>query len=302
MSKIEIDASSLRNGAILRDILRKQIAAKTRGEKKVALLLSSGVDSTTAGMVAHDLGKQVHAYTFVVENSDDFDLRYAKETARIMNWQWTPIVVKDSVTPKQLLQLQSFNCRRKREFECAWPFLTVYPRIEERVVLNGLNCDNHFVFAREPTIQGLAGPNSNKKDFVKFRQDSWGPFLMHGDKALCEDYNPGSAWQHLQMQTFYKKVGVNPYRSKEVFNFLIGFSWQQLNLPRQKHFLVGAFPEFYKAVGHRNHRPYNLIAETGRVFDRLLTTRLNFGKRKRTVDMFRDWERNPEQASKLLKG
>lgn len=297
---LSLSKTSLVEGKKLRALLEAHVRTKTRGQRDVALLLSSGVDSTTIGMAAHSIGKRVHAYTFSSVDGSDFDVRYAAETARIMDWEHTIVRLPERVTPSHLRRLLQLHCIKKREFECSWPFLFVYPRVQQSHVLIGLSVDPYFGLAREPTLQGLSGPKSTKPAFDQYRRDTLHRLVVQGDSALCSAYNPASSWQHLQLQRVHRLVGVNPYRQKAVYDLFLRFDWRQLNYPRQKHFLVGAYPEYYQYVGHRNHRPYNIVGKLSQPFERLLETRLNFGNRRRTLDMFRDWSKDPRRVRSLL--
>ena len=169
---LSLSKTSLTEGKKLRSFLEEAISDQTRGRRDVALLLSSGVDSTTVGLAAHAIGKRVHAYTFSTVEGDEFDVRYAAETARIMNWRHTVVRTPAQVTPAHLRELLGLHCTKKREFECSWPFLFVYPKIEQKHVLVGLSVDPYFGLAREPTLQGLSGPKSTKRAFDAYRRDT----------------------------------------------------------------------------------------------------------------------------------
>jgi hypothetical protein len=91
------------------------------------------------------------------------------------------------------------------------------------------------------------------------------------------------------MMTERGKIHVNPYIDLQTFNFLIQFTWQELNLPRQKQPMAQVFADYVEKVGHRNHRGYQLTAGIPEFYRQLLDDSLNFKKRKRTLDLCRDW-------------
>jgi len=51
-------------------------------EKKVALYLSAGVDSTCAGLALEELGHEVHAYTFMLDGKLSTDFSLARKNAK----------------------------------------------------------------------------------------------------------------------------------------------------------------------------------------------------------------------------
>ena len=60
-------------GQKLAEAFESYIDDKLGGRARpVALLLSSGMDSTVMGMAAHRLGCRVHAYTFQVGDDESF--------------------------------------------------------------------------------------------------------------------------------------------------------------------------------------------------------------------------------------
>ncbi len=266
----------------------------------MALLLSGGVDSACVGLAASHLGHRVHAYTFQIGEQVSFDSKWAERTARAMRWEWTLVRLPTEVEhvvrswPHMYFDLR---CRKKREFECAWPFLFVYPRIEERHVLNGLNADAFFALGRRAAKLGAGGRKSNRAAFDALRREYCEPLARIGRAAITVDYNPSCLLQHLAMQRRHGLVDVNPFLSREMYRFLMGHSWQELNLPKQKRFIREAYPEDVDRIGARNHQNYQIAGRVSEHFELLLDTAVNYKRRGRTLDMFGDWWRPSAQAS-----
>ena len=61
----------------LKKILLESIIEKTRGHNRVAVALSSGIDSLAIALALKDLGKEVVAYSFHIDGVDSQDWKYA---------------------------------------------------------------------------------------------------------------------------------------------------------------------------------------------------------------------------------
>ena len=48
-------------------------------DERVAVLLSGGVDSLSVALSAHDVGKQIEAYSFHLKGNKSYDFKTAKE-------------------------------------------------------------------------------------------------------------------------------------------------------------------------------------------------------------------------------
>jgi hypothetical protein len=189
-----------------------------------------------------------------------------------------------------------FACRLKRKYECLWPLLFSYASIEEKFVVSGLAADNHYMPNRK--AQKL-GARDDKGVFDELRSGSFAKLHEGGIDALSRDYNPANLWMNLQAERHFGKVGVNPYLERELYDLLLPFDWNQLHKPRQKHHLVGAYPEVMKYVGHRNHRNYQ-NARIDTHFEKLLETPLNIKNSRRALDMYASWRHHPKDFAKAL--
>jgi hypothetical protein len=183
------------------------------------------------------------------------------------------------------------DCVKKRDYECTYPMLYVYPKIKEKFVLSGLVFDAYFVLARNPILKGEAGPNSTKEKFDARRKEYWTPLIKNGIKSLSSEYNPSCMHQHILLQKKYSLIDCNPFVLKNVYDFFMKYSWQELNMPRQKHFMAGTYTKELEVVGHRNHVNYQLGANIDHFFEELLNEpKMNIRSRKRVLDLCRDWE------------
>ncbi|MGL5013305.1 MAG: asparagine synthase C-terminal domain-containing protein [Bacteroidales bacterium] len=282
----------------LRKIFEDHVKKNVK-EDKVAVLLSSGLDGLVSGLAAHDLGKKVHAFTFRMGTEDSFDSKHARIVANKLGWEFTVVEVPteiDKIKKAWKTLHAHYQCVKKRDYECAYPMVYCYKAIAEagyKYVLSGLVADAYFCFARNTHIARISGPHSTLEKFDSYRAEYWAPWFKSGVKGLGVDgYNPSGMLQHELLCEAFDLIHVNPWLDKKTYSYFMGRTWQELNQPRQKRDVVEAWNNHISVVGHRNHRGYQTEAKIPLYFEKLLEDKeINFGQRKRVMDMARDWSK-----------
>ena len=205
-------------------------------DSEIAVLLSGGVDSVTVGLAAESAGKEVHAYSFYLNGAPSYDFIKAAEVAHKRNWNFTPIVVPTENLIEDWHRLVELTCRKKTHFECVFPFLYVYPEIEENYVLTGWGADGYF----GPSKKAMMRYSSYKKkrNYVAYCKEhnqkrlNWNEFrlaYLDGDCAGLKE--------HTNLATKHNKIHVTPYLDTNVRELLMSKSYEELNKPKQKHFI-----------------------------------------------------------------
>ena len=258
-------------------------------DSEVAILLSGGVDSVSVGLAAENAGKEVHAYSFYLNGPPSYDFIKAAEVAHKRNWNFTPVIVPTENLVEDWHRLVELKCRKKTHFECVFPFLYVYPQIEEKYVLTGWGADGYF----GPSKKAMMRYSSYKKkrNYVKYCKDhnqkrlNWNEFrlaYLDGDCAGLKE--------HTNLATKHNKIHVTPYLDTDVRELLMSKSYEELNKPKQKHFIRKNFTELKKFGTIKPHQNLHLNAGVDKLFETLLkNSEINFCKRKRMMDVCRDW-------------
>ena len=285
-------------GQIITDIVDKEVL-----DKDVALFLGAGTDACSLGIAAKRLGKNVHGYTFQIDDNQTFDSKHAEEICKKMGWKWTLVKVPSANLKKDFITLaEKYHCRKKTHFECGWPFLYVYPVVEEKYIMAAHMADAHWFNHKNLRIKNICGPKSKKSDLDAQRRKYWIPLVTEGRKSLNAVYNPAGWWQHLLLCDEYEKEMCNPYEKKEVFDFYMQYDWCQIMQPYEKHQVIEAFQTEFDLIGHRRHLNLQLAGRIPDVFETVLLTdkKINFNNRKRTMDLCRDWyEKVQRRKTKL---
>lgn len=258
-------------------------------DSEIAVLLSGGVDSVSVGLAAESAGKEVHAYSFYLNGAPSYDFIKAAEVAHKRNWNFTPIVVPTENLIEDWHRLVKLTCRKKTHFECVFPFLYVYPEIEEKYVLTGWGADGYFGPSKKSMMRYSS--YQKKRNYVAYckkhnqKRLNWNEFrlaYLDGDCAGLKE--------HTNLATKHNKIHVTPYLDTDVRELLMSKSYEELNKPKQKHFIRRDFTELKKFGTIRPHQNLHLNAGVDKLFETLLNNpEINFKGRKRMMDICRDW-------------
>jgi asparagine synthetase B (glutamine-hydrolysing) len=255
---------------ILMDIVNEQSK-----EQDVAVLLSGGIDSISVAFAAHRLGKTLHCYTMYVDGVVSKDAQNAIDTAKEFNWDINIINVPTVNIVGDFKHLVShYNCQKKTQLECTWPFLYVYPNIKEKELLTGWGADGWYGVSKRACMHY----KEPKEKFDEFRN------------AYFAASNPVGVRQQEQLCDERGIKFIAPYFDDRVRNYMMQFDWYEMNKPFQKVKVVNAFPEF-KRTKVRRHENLQLAAGVPDHFEKLLDNpEINLYNRKRVIDLVRDWQ------------
>ena len=256
---------------ILEDIIKKECS-----DKDVAVHLSGGVDSTSLAIAAQRLGKNVNTYSFHLENNPTYDSRKAEETSQLMGWKFTKVIVPTDKIKKDFHELRlKYKCIKKVHYECTFPFMYIYPKIKESIILSGIAADGHYGLSK----RAMMHYKHTKELIDKFRGEYF------------KQSNPAGLSQQILLAKNYNKKFVAPYLVDSVIKFFKQYDWFEMNKPHEKHHVINAFPEF-KTIGKlKKHWNLQLCAGVDKAFETMLECKeINYKNRDRMLDVYRDWK------------
>jgi asparagine synthetase B (glutamine-hydrolysing) len=267
----------------IRNILQEYIQAIPDDE--VVVFLSGGADSLSIAFAADSVGKKVHTHTFHVEGIPSYDARKAEEVSEKYKWNFhLHVIPRDNILEDFKTLLNDYDCQKKTEFECTWPFLYMYPKIPQRHLLTGLGADANFGLSKKCCIHY----KHTKELFDQYRTETYAK-------------GPGSLRQHLILAEKYKKVYHTPYISDPIREYLMKFTWEELNKPVEKGPIITAFQEYFSEIKWRKHTNLQLDAQIDDVFaDVLLKSDLNIYNRNRMLEFYKDWVRIKNEGMSVL--
>lgn len=255
---------------ILMDIVDEQSI-----HDEVAVLLSAGTDSITCALAAHRLGKKVTGYSMFIDGQETTDSLGAREVAEHFGWDFVSVDVPvDNIEEDFIKLVKDYNCKKKTQVECTWPFLYVYPQIKQKEVLSGVAADGWYGVSKKACIHF----KHTKELFDQFRNDYFG------------SPNPAGVRQQEQLADENNIKLIAPYLDNRVRDYMMQHDWDYFNKPYQKAPIRESFPEF-KEIKRRKHENLQLIAGIPDYFEKLLDNpNLNMYNRKRVMDLVRDWQ------------
>ena len=107
--------------------------------KKVGLLLSGGIDSLGVAYCLQELDREIHPYTFYLENNESQDLKASRKISKIFGWDLTEVMIPRETVKEDIITLaKHYNCVRKVAFETNIHLLHTFPQVKEKVLCNGL--------------------------------------------------------------------------------------------------------------------------------------------------------------------
>ena len=269
---------------MIHKLLEKIINEERQNENDVAVLLSGGVDSNTCLFTSHRLGLNVHGYSFHVKGNPTYDSLKAQEVCEKFGFKFTSIEVPtENLVEDFKLMAYNYDCKKKVHFECTWPFLYMFPKIKEKVVISGVAADGHYGLSKKAMIHF----KHTKEKFDQFRTDYF------------SSPNPAGVRQLEMLGKQYNKILIAPYLNQEVFDYFIQFDWDGINKPYEKHLIRQHFSEF-DDLKLKKHLNLQLVAEIPIIFEKLLDNKeINIYHRKRIMDVCRDWSKLIENTGNL---
>ena len=242
----------------------------------VGVLLSGGVDSLSIAFALDNIGKDVYAYSFRLDRHDNYDNETAKRACEIFGWIHTECIVDTTHLERDFKNLAvTYECKKKTHFECVFPFLYVYPYVEQKAVFTGWGADGYYGVSKKAMMHY----KEPKEKFDEFRKDYHLP-----------DKTAGLKW-HNKIAEFYGKTHYYPYMDKPIMDFFYSKDWYELNKPKQKNHVREAYKKQFDKIGRvLPHRNLQLESGVDKVFEELLDNKtINYKNRKRVMDICRDW-------------
>jgi len=273
------------------DQLIVDVIADDISQDDCAVLLSGGVDSLSVAFAAERLGKIVNTYSFQVAGNPSTDFATAKYVSEIFGWNFTRIELPVENLVDDFHRLVKFGCVLKTHFEACYPFLYVYPKIQEKYVLTGWGADGYYGISRDAL-------HTKKKWRVK---ESKARFDAYRDAYFHPDECAGYKYQE-QFAAEYNKTLITPYLAAPIRDFFYAMDWDEINRlhnkPAEKHHIRNAFGEFAMVGKVEEHSNLQINGGINELFATLLDDKeINFRRRKGMQQVYADWVKKNSQGS-----
>lgn len=215
------------------------VRSRVKG-KRVAALLSGGVDSNMCLFAALDCGLQPTVYTFMLDGHESRDFRTARRTADYFGLDFVPVILSTDILE---LQQHVWNVYHKflPEFkvgkstvECTWPIARTLDVIDEPFWLLGFGGDPPYCSMRKQRKAYLAGEYESM--LTKYYT------YLHNDLQL--------KYHERYLQSIRKKTTrVAPLNDSKMLTIFQGFDpFDKRQNPTQKGVSRAAFWEYFSQV------------------------------------------------------
>lgn len=220
----------------LRSVLIDELTFIRASKQSAAVLLSAGVDSHSILFALLELKVPVTCYSFTLDDRESRDFKYARETCKILNVPFEPVILNTDLThlKKFCLYATRAGARSKTDFECLWPMLVAMRKMPEKFVISATSADSHFALSKKANMH-----YKDKVDYyrtVVFKKPNTGQRILLKSEAAKMD-----------------KVYFTPYDTTRMCSELYGYSWEELNKPKQKQPVREAFPEYFSKIKTTTH-------------------------------------------------
>lgn len=260
--------------------LRREIlAGLEHAPEPVALLLSGGADSSSLLFALRELGKEVVAYSFMLDGKLSTDFRDAQRAAGLFGVSFRPVFLpRDAGTLIRDVRwlVNDLGLRKKTAIECTWPRSYAIRQAAEdgaASLATGDGADIYFGLSKKAML--------HYKGSVETMDELRA--TLYANPHYAQMATTRRLAEELGMPAIY------PYKSPEVFELFLGRSWEFVNKPVQKAVIRAAFPEGFRRVRVGPH----VILQGGdsgiiQHFEQLLNGPLNRRKCRSVIGVYND--------------
>lgn len=262
-----MSGTAIKKSPNLRSVLLDELSYIKASGQSAAVLLSAGVDSHSVLFACLELDIPVEAYSFTLDTKDSRDYKYAMATAEIFKVKFRRVALNTSVESLKRFCLYAVQtgAKGKTDFECMWPMayaFRVAAKHGHKFVLSATAADSHFALSKKAYM--------HYKDKVDLYR-----------RIVFSKRNTG---QKLLLKAEAAKLGMEyftPYDTTRMCSELHGYTWDELNKPRQKQPIRSAFPEYFEKCKTTQHTNLQL-GDSGIAghFNVLLKTNWNLAQYK----------------------
>lgn len=265
------------DGLEFRQLLQATIP---QGITKAALLFSGGTDSLTILWTLLDKGIEVTCYTFRLKQVISRDSKAAKRAARHWGVKQILVAVPHQLAPELSVDVQHvtrlIQSPRKTHVEVMWGYWHLFKRVKEQVVFSGLQAD---------TLYG-----SSKSMAIKYSKASRQVFASARRKLLSNQGQEGYQ-QAYKIAAHFNKEFYTPYTDSEIRDFMLRFTWSELNRPKQKMPAVLGFNKEFASIPIYRRNDNMQCGSGVREYMRQLLTLPENSQFKRVQEVYKSYAR-----------
>ncbi len=246
-------------------------------EKKIAVALSAGKDSTAILLALLELGYEPTAYSFHLRGIESTDFKLAKHNCETLNVPFIECILPEKAFKEAVIELiVSYNRVNKVQVECHYPYFFLFSKVQEKILLIGLSAGIMLPLSKKACIHF----KNNPKKLNEWREQDFTEVTSVDLKVFNQ--------MTLDMEKDLKVK--DPFYSREILEWFKKQNWKDLHSPNQKQVLIDLFPNRWKQVIVAKQMSLQ-CGDSGirESFEHLLLDKeLNYRKRGRVIDLYHD--------------
>ncbi len=171
--------------------------------KKIAIPLSSGVDSHAILFAALEAKKQPTIYSITLDDRESQDFRGARRTSEILGLPFVPVILPTKVSEiKRFISEEIYGpinpgiVITKATAECLWPVARLFDKVTEKAIVTGFNGDTWYCTLRSQKKVYDAEGNAGYQRIVRQYFDNFNGAKMNDPARMMQlgylkRYKPG---------------------------------------------------------------------------------------------------------------
>jgi len=249
--------------------------------KDSALALSGGTDSITVLFAMMETGRKPECYTFYMNGIVSRDLISSRHACEYFGLNLHEVCVPsdvDSIYRDVKRVIPYCEKVKKTIIQCMTPWLYIYPAMEQHTIITGMGGDDYFGTQRKVQV---AYHNLGDEGIIDLR------------KYFGDDLNFSGA-NIERFARVYGKENIDFYGSKEIEQFLLGFTFECMNKPVPKYPSIAAFMDYYrKEPFYRDQTDHSYQINSGlrECHERLLNSNYNRNGKKAIIGLYNEISR-----------
>jgi len=263
----------------LKPLFLESVKACVGEHNEVAIALSGGKDSTAILFAILELGITPKCYTFHIDGVFSSDYKFAQNTCKKLDIEFTECVIPKEINKKLLLDLiVNYDRINKVDVECYYPYFYLLPKVKEKVLLIGVAAGIMVPLSKKACIHF----RKNKDKLNKWREHDFANITSRDLVCLNK---MGKTYDVQVKDPFYDRAILNWFKEQE---------WDDLHKPSQKQVLIDMFPDEFADINTMKQCSLQ-CGDSGirDIYTPLLDSKLNYKKRTRVIDLYRDiYEKN----------
>ena len=270
------DSNKTEKCIIMRTLLNRLLQKELEGTTDIAVSFSGGLDSQCILYSLLELGKKPNLYIYYVKDYPSPDLKRSRKIAKILDLKLVETIIPNDFETlvKDVITLIKMGITGKVDIQCNHGQMYLAKAVKEKTLFSGSGADTLYGVFKSVII-------ASSKDPILFN-------------SLRIKMLSKPNFQKIHEENIFRKHGITlkyPFHEPKMEDYLLSYSWAEINKPRNKYIIVKDYPEIQKYKTYNPRGSQQITAGTRALHNQLIGSKLNRLKRKRVQEIYKDIQR-----------